>query len=118
MFKFWYPTLTSDGCLLNLFHLQDPKDAMLRQYQEEIERLKAMLAGQGGAAMPGQMTPGVSQEDTSRALEREKQRLREEKESELQEIERRLKDDYESKYVDFLYADAAWRCTLIASYGW
>lgn len=25
---------------------EDPKDALLRQYQEEIERLKAMLMGQ------------------------------------------------------------------------
>lgn len=25
---------------------EDPKDALLRQYQEEIEKLKAMLAGQ------------------------------------------------------------------------
>ena len=28
---------------------EDPKDAMLREFQEEIERLKAALAGQGGA---------------------------------------------------------------------
>jgi hypothetical protein len=30
---------------------EDPKDAMLREYKEEIERLKAMLSQQGGGAI-------------------------------------------------------------------
>lgn len=28
---------------------EDPKDALLRQYEEEIKKLKAMLEGKGGA---------------------------------------------------------------------
>jgi kinesin family member 3B len=28
---------------------EDPKDALLREFQEEISRLKAALAGKGGA---------------------------------------------------------------------
>ena len=33
---------------------EDPKDAMLREFQEEIEKLKHKLAGRGG--IPGGMT--------------------------------------------------------------
>jgi len=36
---------------------EDPKDALLRQYSEEIARLKAMLKGEGGS-MPMQMPGG------------------------------------------------------------
>lgn len=41
---------------------EDPKDALLRQYQEEIEKLKAMLMGQiplpeGGLGNIGQWFP-------------------------------------------------------------
>ena len=32
---------------------EDPKDALLRQYQEEIEKLKAMLAGQIPVSVEG-----------------------------------------------------------------
>mgnify|MGYP006282250961 CR=1 FL=1 len=33
----------SQGCLL-LLQMQDPKDTMLREYQDEIKRLRALLA--------------------------------------------------------------------------
>eukprot|EP00752_Nemacystus_decipiens_P011231 g9981.t1 len=36
---------------------EDPKDAMLREFQEEIQRLKDQLAGQGGG-VDGDGTPG------------------------------------------------------------
>jgi len=39
---------------------EDPKDAMLREFQEEIERLKAALAGQGGGAAGGVTTVMVN----------------------------------------------------------
>ena len=29
---------------------EDPKDTLIREYQDEITRLKALLAGKGGAA--------------------------------------------------------------------
>ena len=39
---------------------EDPKDAMLREYQEEIERLKAMLAQRNGGASGGAPRPATS----------------------------------------------------------
>ncbi len=42
---------------------EDPKDAMLREYQEEIQRLKAMLDGQpqtGAAPAAGGIDPGIA----------------------------------------------------------
>uniref|UniRef100_A0A8C5P1G0 Kinesin-like protein KIF17 n=1 Tax=Jaculus jaculus TaxID=51337 RepID=A0A8C5P1G0_JACJA len=85
---------------------EDPKDALLRQYQEEIKRLKAILAQQMG---PGHLSallstqaplspvqpedkslsPSVAQHDT----EAEKQLIREEYEERLA----RLKADYEAE---------------------
>ncbi|KAL1776394.1 kinesin KIF17 isoform X2 [Sigmodon hispidus] len=85
---------------------EDPKDALLREYQEEIKRLKAILAQQMG---PGQLSallstqtppslvqpeekllsPTVVQQDT----EAEKQLIREEYEERLA----RLKADYEAE---------------------
>ncbi|XP_051027602.1 kinesin-like protein KIF17 [Acomys russatus] len=85
---------------------EDPKDALLREYQEEIKRLKAILAQQMG---PGHLTallstqtplgpvqpeeklpaPATVQQDT----EAEKQLIREEYEERLA----RLKADYEAE---------------------
>uniref|UniRef100_A0A8C8TB14 Kinesin-like protein KIF17 n=1 Tax=Peromyscus maniculatus bairdii TaxID=230844 RepID=A0A8C8TB14_PERMB len=85
---------------------EDPKDALLREYQEEIKRLKAILAQQMG---PGQLSallstqtplnpvqpeekllsPTAVQQDT----EAEKQLIREEYEERLA----RLKADYEAE---------------------
>lgn len=36
---------------------EDPKDALLRQYQEEIQKLKAMLMGQ--LEIPAELTSGI-----------------------------------------------------------
>ena len=36
---------------------EDPKDALLRQYQEEIQKLKAMLMGQ--LEIPTELTSGI-----------------------------------------------------------
>jgi kinesin family protein 3/17 len=44
---------------------EDPKDAMLRQYQEELEALKAQLKGAPGGAAPGK-GPGATEEDRKR----------------------------------------------------
>ncbi|XP_058532251.1 kinesin-like protein KIF17 isoform X2 [Ochotona princeps] len=84
---------------------EDPKDALLREYQEEIKKLKAILAqqmGPGGqtALLSGQepqspsqgeekLTPPVSQHDA----EAEKQLIREEYEQRLAQ----LKADYEAE---------------------
>ncbi|XP_048208052.1 kinesin-like protein KIF17 [Perognathus longimembris pacificus] len=83
---------------------EDPKDALLRQYQEEIKRLKAILAQQmsPSTALPSSQVPSdpvpveerllptpVIQPDT----EAEKQLIREEYEERLA----RLKADYEAE---------------------
>uniref|UniRef100_A0A8C2MM48 Kinesin family member 17 n=1 Tax=Cricetulus griseus TaxID=10029 RepID=A0A8C2MM48_CRIGR len=85
---------------------EDPKDALLREYQEEIKRLKAILAQQMGPghlsallstqtpvspAQPEekQLPPAAVQHDT----EAEKQLIREEYEERLA----RLKADYEAE---------------------
>ncbi|XP_013396997.1 kinesin-like protein KIF17 [Lingula anatina] len=65
---------------------EDPKDALLREYQEEITRLKAMLAGQmpipdgGFQAAPAQpqVIEKVVHVDHSKEIEVEKRRLQEE----------------------------------------
>ncbi|XP_006883734.1 PREDICTED: kinesin-like protein KIF17 [Elephantulus edwardii] len=85
---------------------EDPKDALLREYQEEIKRLKAILAqqmspGSLSVLLSGQtplkpsqleekpLPPPVTQQDT----EAEKQLIREEYEERLA----RLKADYEAE---------------------
>ncbi|CAH7440232.1 Kif17 [Phodopus roborovskii] len=85
---------------------EDPKDALLREYQEEIKRLKAILAQQMGpghlsallstqtplsSAQPEEklLSPTATQQDT----EAEKQLIREEYEERLA----RLKADYEAE---------------------
>lgn len=69
---------------------EDPKDALLREYQAEIEKLKAMLRGeiptelQGDSSAPAPkqaavrptMQPAVMQ-DNSAVIEQEKARIRE-----------------------------------------
>ncbi|XP_078333667.1 osmotic avoidance abnormal protein 3-like isoform X3 [Crassostrea virginica] len=84
---------------------EDPKDALLRQYQEEIEKLKAMLMGQiplpeGGLgnvdASKPQRPKKDSESSTREELEEEKKRLREEYDSRLEgmkaEFEREKSD--------------------------
>lgn len=83
---------------------EDPKDALLREYQEEIKKLKALLAGDGidldalkavSAPQPGNTKKHAiepSQPDQS-VLDR----LEAEKKAELAEIEIRLKKDYDAK---------------------
>lgn len=97
---------------------EDPKDALLREYQEEIERLKAMLMGQMGA-IPGaaealngssdavmlrpRQEPKVIEKVVEKvvtvpddsAVMAEKEKLKEEYESRLQE----MKDIYETEKI-------------------
>ena len=72
---------------------EDPKDALLREYQDEIKKLKAMLAGQLPVSeqilLPQPTVPNVapaSDVATSRELEEETERLRLEYESQLAAI--------------------------------
>ncbi|XP_077979218.1 osmotic avoidance abnormal protein 3-like isoform X2 [Glandiceps talaboti] len=96
---------------------EDPKDALLRQYQEEITKLKAMLMGQipmpaGGftdddfegttgeqmkmltAAKPRVIeTTGSDQE----ALEKEKEKIRQEYEEKLSEMQSKYEEEQQNK---------------------
>ncbi|XP_050410130.1 osmotic avoidance abnormal protein 3 isoform X2 [Patella vulgata] len=76
---------------------EDPKDALLRQYQEEIEKLKAMLMGKlplSPDGLTGIDVNNVKQGQTAiehsgitrEELEEEKERLRQEYETEMSEM--------------------------------
>ncbi|KAK6191707.1 hypothetical protein SNE40_003322 [Patella caerulea] len=86
---------------------EDPKDALLRQYQEEIEKLKAMLMGKLPLSPEG--LTGIDVNDvkqgqtviehsgiTREELEEEKERLRQEYETEMSE----MKQMYEAEKTD------------------
>ncbi|XP_014681460.1 PREDICTED: kinesin-like protein KIF17 [Priapulus caudatus] len=75
---------------------EDPKDALLRQYQEEIEKLKAMLTGQ--APLPIDQSADHSQD-----IQREKERLQEEYEDKMSDM--RVKYEKEQKSNVRLHED-------------
>lgn len=75
---------------------EDPKDALLREYQEEIKQLKALLAGQHDYLSNVQMnnTQATSQSPEVHAeIEIEKENIRQEYEQKLLKI----KADYEAE---------------------
>ena len=81
---------------------EDPKDALLREYQEEIKKLKAMLSGDGvdldalqaqAAASPDRRRRSTTPQDNSALIAK----MEAEKEAELAAVEQRLKQDYDSK---------------------
>ncbi|XP_048470882.1 kinesin-like protein KIF17 [Rhincodon typus] len=84
---------------------EDPKDALLREYQEEIKQLKALLAGQLGndnlsnflnkvQRDSGQSTiPSPQNSNTQAEIELEKENMRQEYEQKLSKI----KADYEAE---------------------
>ena len=85
---------------------EDPKDALLREYQEEIKKLKAMLAGDGvdlealqaaaaaAAAPPKRARRSLTPVEPDEALIA---RMQAEKEAELAAVEKRLKTEYDAK---------------------
>ncbi|XP_066296014.1 osmotic avoidance abnormal protein 3-like isoform X2 [Branchiostoma lanceolatum] len=85
---------------------EDPKDALLREYQEEIQRLKAMLAAKGitagqtgQAPAPAKGAPPrrrTTSEDLQKAVEKEKERIKQEYEQELQDMKIRYEKEQES----------------------
>ncbi len=72
---------------------EDPKDAMLRQLQEEIEALKAQLLGQGPGVTGDSNAFVVSQDQ----IEEEKRKLREEFEEKIKEIKEQYEEEKLSK---------------------
>uniref|UniRef100_A0A8D2JFQ5 Kinesin-like protein n=1 Tax=Varanus komodoensis TaxID=61221 RepID=A0A8D2JFQ5_VARKO len=71
---------------------EDPKDALLREYQEEIKKLKAILAQQTNISNLQEIKPEPSPESQAEN-EKEKQLIREEYEERLAQ----LKADYEAE---------------------
>ena len=49
---------------------EDPKDALLKQYEDEIKRLKAMLEAGGGAPPIAAAAQGTNQSNIEAALAR------------------------------------------------
>lgn len=93
---------------------EDPKDALIRQYQEEIEQLKSLLTQQGnldpemlsnlflGAtnAKPT-IKPAVNKNiDVNSRTDDIEERIRKEKEEELKAREEKLKQEYDQKLAD------------------
>ncbi|KAL3841306.1 hypothetical protein ACJMK2_019469, partial [Sinanodonta woodiana] len=93
---------------------EDPKDALLRQYQEEIQKLKAMLMGQipipeggfldehmGAIGLPGSAPVRArqqhSQEKDRDELETEKLRLKQEYDERLHDMQKQYEEEKVSK---------------------
>ncbi|XP_078725800.1 kinesin-like protein KIF17 isoform X3 [Lampetra fluviatilis] len=77
---------------------EDPKDAMLREYREEITRLKALLQGQVAAPGRSAEVPRAKEEviaavDHQAEIEKERQKIRQEYEERLS----RVRGDFEAQ---------------------
>ena len=73
---------------------EDPKDTMLRQYQEELENLRQQLNNAGGAGKGGSgpaSRPGATQADKQKLSEMERMKMS--MESETRNIEDRIKNN-------------------------
>ncbi|KAM9408156.1 LOW QUALITY PROTEIN: kinesin-like protein KIF17 [Pholidichthys leucotaenia] len=112
---------------------EDPKDALLREYQEEIKKLRALISGQLGAAdlsfllavQSFEASPAASSRPQSSTAEAKKEKIKEEYEERLaklqaeydaeQESKAKLQEDiaalrstYESKLFSLEKAQASW----------
>ncbi|KAK2874893.1 hypothetical protein Q8A67_022046 [Cirrhinus molitorella] len=86
---------------------EDPKDALLREYQEEIKNLRALISGQLGSANLSSILAGQKSGDTSAVLSRpqsntseseaEKDRIKEEYEKKLSRLQAEYNAEQESK---------------------
>lgn len=87
---------------------EDPKDALLREFQEEIKRLKAMLSGQIPVQLlPGEMgrekaknmanRSGVNETNHKLEIEKAKQKIKEEFENEMRQLKEELSSVKASK---------------------
>ncbi|XP_053508893.1 kinesin-like protein KIF17 isoform X5 [Ictalurus furcatus] len=80
---------------------EDPKDALLRQYQEEIKQLKALISGQLGTASLDSLLAGQrSQGSTgiqSRPQSSEKEKIKEDYEEKLAKLQADYNAEQESK---------------------
>lgn len=71
---------------------EDPKDALLREYQEEIKKLRALISGQLGSANISSLLVGPKSGDSPAVLSRPKSNT-----SESEAEKDRIKEEYEKK---------------------
>ncbi|KAL3978617.1 hypothetical protein ACER0C_019679 [Sarotherodon galilaeus] len=84
---------------------EDPKDALLREYQEEIKKLRALLTGQLSTAdlstlLAGQFSessPAVPSRPQSTPTEERKEKIKEEYEERLSKLQAEYNAEQESK---------------------
>ncbi|XP_034550917.1 kinesin-like protein KIF17 isoform X2 [Notolabrus celidotus] len=84
---------------------EDPKDALLREYQEEIKKLRAFVSGQLGTAdlesllagQPCDKSPAVPSRPQSSTSEAEKEKIKEEYEERLAKLQAEYNAEQESK---------------------
>uniref|UniRef100_A0A674AW79 Kinesin-like protein n=1 Tax=Salmo trutta TaxID=8032 RepID=A0A674AW79_SALTR len=84
---------------------EDPKDALLREYQEEIKQLRALISGQLGSGdlsslLAGQLSAGPSagpSRPQSSSTEEEKEKIKEEYEEKLARLQAEYNAEQESK---------------------
>ncbi|XP_065096888.1 kinesin-like protein KIF17 [Paramisgurnus dabryanus] len=82
---------------------EDPKDALLREYQEEIKNLRALISGQLGSANLNSLLAGQTSGHSSRPQsntsesETEKDRIKEEYEKKLSRLQAEYDAEQESK---------------------
>ncbi|XP_039971710.1 kinesin-like protein KIF17 [Xiphias gladius] len=84
---------------------EDPKDALLREYQEEIKKLRALISGQLGSAnlltlLAGQLSevsPDPPSRPQSSSTEAEKEKIKEEYEERLAKLQAEYNAEQESK---------------------
>ncbi|XP_045885365.1 kinesin-like protein KIF17 isoform X4 [Micropterus dolomieu] len=84
---------------------EDPKDALLREYQEEIKNLRALISDQLGTAnlaslLAGQLSevsPAVDSRPQSSTTETEKEKIKEEYEERLAKLQAEYNAEQESK---------------------
>ncbi|KAM3877748.1 kinesin-like protein KIF17 [Diretmus argenteus] len=84
---------------------EDPKDALLREYQEEIKKLRALISGQLGAANLSSLLAGQLSSDShaipsrpqSSTTEAEKENIKEEYEERLARLQAEYNAEQESK---------------------
>ncbi|XP_027010627.2 kinesin-like protein KIF17 isoform X3 [Tachysurus fulvidraco] len=80
---------------------EDPKDALLRQYQEEIKQLKALVSGQLGTVRLDSLLAGqrslVSTGIQSRPQSREKEKIKQDYEEKLARLQADYNAEQESK---------------------
>ncbi|XP_057702360.1 kinesin-like protein KIF17 [Corythoichthys intestinalis] len=76
---------------------EDPKDALLREYQEEIKKLRALISGQLASAAPLQYVTPEHQQELSGSTDSEKEKIKKDYEERLSRLQADFSAEQESK---------------------